>query len=62
MIGLRDRIHGFYKGQIYCSSIEKANKISECLDIAANKNLGSGLSSQGKRGCSEHLISFLEYK
>ena len=62
MIELRPEISGFYKGLIYCSGLEQANKIAEDLDILITKSIGLGLHSKVKRGCSEYPISFPDYK
>jgi len=62
MVELRPEISGFYKGLIYCSSLKQANQISEYLDVTIKKNIGLGLSSTVKRGCSEYPISYPDYK
>ena len=62
MIELRPEISGFYKGLIYCSGLEQANKIAEDLDTLITKSIGLGLHSKVKRGCSEYPISFPDYK
>jgi len=62
MIELRPEISGFYKGLIYCSSLDQANKVKEIIDVAIKEHIGSGLSSKIKRGCSEYPISFPDYQ
>ena len=61
-IELRPEISGFYKGLIYCSSLKQANKVALYLDTVVIERIGSGLSPQVKRGCSEYPISFPNYK
>ena len=58
MIELRPEISGFYKGLIYCSGLDQANKIKEIIDVAIKDHIDSDLSSKIKRGCSEYPISF----
>ena len=62
MIEIRPEISGFYKGLIYCSSLEEAYQIADYLGIVIKKNIGSGLNPVVKRGCSEYPISFPDYK
>ena len=62
MVELRPDIPGFYKGLIYCSGLKQANQIAEYLNRIVTKNIGSGLSSKVKRGCSEYPVSFPDYK
>jgi tetratricopeptide (TPR) repeat protein len=62
MIELRPEISGFYKGLIYCSGLDQANKIKEIIDVAIKDHIDSDLSSKIKRGCSEYPISFPDYQ
>ena len=62
LIEIRPEISGFYKGLIYCSSLEEAYQIVDYLEIVIKKNIGSGLHAVVKRGCSEYPISFPDYK
>ena len=62
MIEKRRKIPGFYKGLIYCSSLEQANQISAYLDQVIVKRIGLGLTSKVKRGCSEFPASFPNFK
>ena len=62
LIEIRPEISGFYKGLIYCSSLEEAYQIANYLGIVIKKNIGSGLHAVVKRGCSEYPISFPDYK
>jgi tetratricopeptide (TPR) repeat protein len=62
MIELRSEVSGFYKGLIYCSSLEEAFKIADYLEIVVQENIGSGLHAAVKRGCSEYPLSFPDYK
>ena len=62
LIEIRPEISGFYKGLIYCSSLEEAYQVVDYLEIIIKKNIGSGLHAVVKRGCSEYPISFPDYK
>jgi len=62
MIELRSEIPGFYKGLIYCSSLEEAYQIAEYLEMVVKEKIGSGLPLVVKRGCSEYSIAFPDYK
>jgi hypothetical protein len=62
LIEIRPEISGFYKGLIYCSSLEEAYQIADYLGIVIKENIGSGLHAVVKRGCSEYPISFPDYK
>jgi hypothetical protein len=62
MIEMRPKISGFYKGLIYCSSMEEAYQIADYLEIFVKENIGSGLHAVVKRGCSEYPLSFPDYK
>ena len=62
LIEIRPEISGFYKGLIYCSSLEEAYQITDYLEIVIKENIGSGLHAVVKRGCSEYPISFPDYK
>lgn len=61
MIEVRPKIPGFYKGLIYCRELKEANHIAEYLKPILSAQLGSGVSCNVKRGCSEYGASFLEY-
>ena len=62
LIEIRPKISGFYKGLIYCSSLEEACQIADYLGIVIKENIGLGLNAVVKRGCSEYPISFPDYK
>ena len=62
MIEMRPEIPGFYKGLIYCSSLEEACQIADYLETVVKESIGPGLSVAVKRGCSEYPISFPDYK
>jgi hypothetical protein len=59
---MRPEISGFYKGLIYCSSLEEAYQIANYLKIVVKENIRPGLHIMIKRGCSEYAISFPDYK
>jgi tetratricopeptide (TPR) repeat protein len=62
MIEMRPEISGFYKGLIYCSSLEESYQIADYLEIVIKENIGPGLHVAVKRGCSEYPISFPDFK
>jgi Flp pilus assembly protein TadD len=62
MIEMRSEISGFYKGLIYCSSLEEAYQIANYLEMVVKEKIGSGLPLAVKRGCSEYSIAFPDYK
>lgn len=61
-VELRPNISGFYKGLIYCNSIEQANNIAKYVDLIIKNRIGSDLLVTVKRGCSEYPLSFPEYQ
>ena len=62
MIELRSQIPGFYKGLIYCSSLEEACQIADYLELIVKESIRPELPVTVKRGCSEYPNSFPEYK
>ena len=62
MIEMRSEVSGFYKGLIYCSSLEEAYQISDYLEIFLKENIEPKLYPAVKRGCSEYSVSFPDYK
>ena len=62
MVELRPEIAGFYKGLIYCSSLQKALEISDYLEMIMKRNISPDLQATVKRGCSEYPIVFPAYK
>jgi tetratricopeptide (TPR) repeat protein len=62
LIEIRPKIAGFYKGLIYCSSLQEAYQIADYVEMVVNENIGPGLHATVKRGCSEYPISFPDYK
>jgi hypothetical protein len=62
MIEMRSEVSGFYKGLIYCSSLEEAYQIADYLEMVVKEKIGSGLPLVVKRGCSEYPIAFPDYK
>ena len=51
MVELREKISGFYKGLIYCSSLEQAGDIADRLQSIIEKKIGAKLPVTVKRGC-----------
>ena len=62
MIEMRSEISGFYKGLIYCSSLDEAFQVANYLEIVVKENIRPGMPVVVKRGCSEYPISFPDYK
>ena len=62
MVEMRPEISGFYKGLIYCSSLEEAYQIAGYLEGVVKERIGIGLPLAIKRGCSEYSIAFPDYK
>ena len=62
MIEMRPEVPGFYKGLIYCSSLEEAYQIADYLETVVKESIGPGLPLAVKRGCSEYAIAFPDYK
>ena len=62
MIEMRSEISGFYKGLIYCSSMEEAYQIADYLEIVVKEKFRSKLPLAVKRGCSEYPMAFPDYK
>ena len=60
MIELRSNISGIYKGLIFCSSLEEAEKILEKITPMLKKYLK--YKSSIKRGCSEFYKSYPNFK
>ncbi len=60
MIELRPEVSGTYKGLIYCSSVDEANKILN--DINPTLNFFMIKKVNIKRGCSEFYKSFPDFK
>ena len=62
MIEMRPEISGFYKGLIFCSSLEEAYQIADYVGIVVKEKLGFALPVAVKRGCSEYPLVFPDYK
>ena len=62
MIELRSEISGFYKGLIYCYSLEQAWQVAKIIETVVKNKIGSGIPVTVKRGCSEYPIAFPDYK
>ena len=61
MVELREKISGFYKGLIYCSSLDQAVDIADRLQPIIAKKIGAELPVTVRRGCSEYSIAFPDY-
>jgi Flp pilus assembly protein TadD len=62
MIEMRPKISGFYKGIVYCSSIEEAYQIADYLETIIKNNIRPGLPALVKRGCSEYSFPYPDFK
>ena len=61
-VEMRPEISGFYKGLIFCSSLEEAYQIANDLEKILKKKIRPNLKAIVKRGCSEYGVKFSEYK
>ena len=61
MVEMRPEVSGFYKGFIYCSSLEEAFQISDYVDVIIQQRFKSKLPLVVKRGCSEYSLEFPDY-
>jgi len=61
MIETRPAVKGFYKGLIYCNSLDEAAAISHHLDSLLAEKISPELKSAVKRGCSEYAFSYPEF-
>ena len=61
MIELRSNISGYYKGLIFCKSLEQAQEVKKLLDIELKKIFGETKLSKIKRGCSEYPLKFPKF-
>ena len=62
IVEIRNNVSGFYKGLIYCESLNEAKNISTELNILLRKSIRHDLTSKIKRGCSEYPLAFPEYE
>tara|TARA_A100001234_G_scaffold67016_1_gene58730 strand:+ start:343 stop:1614 length:1272 start_codon:yes stop_codon:yes gene_type:complete len=62
MIETRKNIEGNYKGFIYCETLEEAYSIHNKLDALIKININKNVKTSIKRGCSEYVNSYHEYK
>ena len=62
MIEMRQKISGFYKGIVYCSSAEEAYQIADYLETIIKNNIRPGLPALVKRGCSEYSFPYPDFK
>ena len=61
MVELRDEISGFYKGLIYCSSLEEAKLIHETISTHVSQLIDKEVPCSIKRGCSEFAKAIPEF-
>ena len=57
----RKNIPGSYKGFIYCSSTEEANKLLSFISTILKKTIDNKVNIKIKRGCSEFAESYPNY-
>ena len=60
-VEMRDNIPGTYKGLIYCSSLEEAEKLKDELKVILRTIIDNDILIEIKRGCSEFSKRFKEY-
>jgi len=51
-----------YRGYIYFLSIDDLNKVFKLIVPIVEKNLGTKIKFEAKRGCSEFAIPYPKYK
>ena len=61
MIEMRPNISGYYKGLIYCNSLDQAKVVKTSLDIHLKEVFTGRIISNIKRGCSEYTLKFPDY-
>ena len=61
MVELRDEISGFYKGLIYCSSLEEAKLIHKTVSTHVSQLIDKEVPCSIKRGCSEFAKAIPEF-
>ena len=61
MVELRNEIPGFYKGLIYCSSLEEAKLIHETISTHVSELIDKDVPCSIKRGCSEFAKAIPEF-
>ena len=62
IVEIRPYVEGSYKGVIYCNGLEEANRTLDVLIPILNKKINKAIPSIIKRGCSEFVFSYPEYK
>jgi len=61
MVELRDKIPGFYKGLIYCSSLNEAKSIFSTISTHVSELIDPEVPCSIKRGCSEFAQAYPDY-
>jgi hypothetical protein len=61
MVELRDKIPGFYKGLIYCSSLNEAEVIFSIISTHVSELIDPEVPCSIKRGCSEFAQAYPDY-
>ncbi|XXK35465.1 tetratricopeptide repeat protein [Rhodobacteraceae bacterium nBUS_22] len=62
MIEMRPNVDGFFKGLIYCNSLDEAEIICSSLNRSLPNNLSQNYKATVKRGCSEYPIEYPKFK
>ena len=62
LVELRPNISGIYKGLIYCTGMEEAEKILKDITPTLKKLIDNNIMIKIKRGCSEFAEKYKEYK
>lgn len=62
MIEMRKGVSGVYKGFIYCKSLKEAEEIQDQISTTLKSNISTNIRYQIKRGCTEYLSSYPNYK
>ena len=61
MVELRNKIPGFYKGLIYCSSLNEAKSIFSTISAYVSELIDPEVPCSIKRGCSEFAQAYPDY-
>ena len=61
MVELRNEVPGFYKGLVYCTSLEEANLIHDTLSTHVSELIDTDVTCSIKRGCSEFARAIPEF-
>jgi len=61
MVETREIASGYYKGFIYCRSIDEGNEVLDLLRKVISREITENMQLTLKRGCSEYALSYPEF-